>query len=387
MDLAPFLTARRQVLRQELERRGLAGAIITDPNHFFYLTGLLPNLNFPSLLALDAERAVAVVPQYGVNTSALPAASDPLEVMAYPNLTLADLSRFVDEYAERERAFAAAIHELGLAGRPVGVDAHYFPIWLAQAAGFAPEHLHDVGEFLYHQRIIKDVWEQEQLAFAVRLNDIGFAAAQAALRPGVSDYDAFSAAWRAMAAHLGGAFDLHGEFSGGPAITGQGGCAPVGYTFQAGDLLIADIYPVIRGYQADTTRTFVVGAPAPWQREWHAVLEDALARGEAAIRPGLPAAELDHIVRGYVERHMPSGGSMFHHAGHGIGIAVGKGAHYPPFVVPHSPDILQEGMVLTLEPGLYVPGKGGMRLEDNYIVTANGCRPLGTFPKTLVECG
>ena len=220
----------------------------------------------------------------------------------------------------------------------------------------------------------------------MRLNDVGFAATQATLRPDVTDLQAFGAAWLAMANKLGGIFDLHGEFSGGPEISGQGGRAPFGRVMQEGDILIADIYPVVNGYQADTTRSFVIGQPAAWQSELHIVLEEAIAKGEAVMRAGLPAAELDRIVRGYLAAAAPRGASMFHHCGHGVGIAVGKGAHYPPFIVPHSKDTLAEGMVLTLEPGLYIAGKGGMRLEDNYVVTKDGCRPLGTFPKKLAVC-
>lgn len=386
MNMDPF-QGRREKLRAELSRRGLDGALITDPNHFFYLTGFIPNKDFLSFLVLNHERSIAVTPCFGVDTTKRTPSTDPLDVLTYANLAMADLNRYVNEFAERDHALAEALGRLGLAGKSLGVDAHHFWHALGTSLGLSPEKLHDVGQFLYESRIIKDEWEQEQIAYAVHITDVGFAAAQKVLRPGVTDLEAFSQAWLAMARELGGIFDLHGEFSGGPEISGQGGCAPFGRVMQEGDILIADIYPVIRGYQADTTRNFVIGKPARWQTDLHAILEEAMAKGEAAIRPGLPAAELDKIVRSHLLAHAPDGATTFHHMGHGIGIAVGKGAHYPPFIVPHSQDILQEGMVLTLEPGLYIAGKGGMRLEDNYVVTKHGCRPLGKFPKKLAVCG
>jgi Xaa-Pro dipeptidase len=386
MTSNPF-SLRRARLRAELERLNLAGAFISDPNHFFYLTGFLPNKDFVSYLALDrAGAVVAVVPFYGVDVSKQAPGAEQVDVIKYANLAMVDLDRYIDEFAERDAAVREAAGRLGLLGKPLGVDAGYFSRRLAELLNVRQEQTVDVGQFLMAQRVIKDEWEQEQIAYTVRLNDVGFAATQAFLRPGVTDLQAFSVAWHAMAKALGGVFDLHGEFSGGPAISGQGGASPFGQTLQQGDILIADIYPVVHGYQADTTRNFVIGKPAPWQSELHEILEDAQAQGEAAIRPGLPAAELDRIVRGHLLKHAPAGAHTFHHMGHGVGIGVGKGAHCPPFIVPKSRDVLAEGMVLTLEPGLYLAGKGGMRLEDNYVVTKNGCRPLGTFPKKLAIC-
>jgi len=380
------VAARRQALRAELDRRGLSGALITDPNHFFYLTGFLPNVHFVSFLALNRDHAIAVVPQLGVDTSQPALDGEKVDVITYANLAMADLRRYVDEFAERDAAVIEAVGRLGLAGRPLGVDAQHFWRGLGGLLRLRGEDLHDVGQFLMERRSIKDAWEQEQIEFAVRLNDVGFAATQIALRPGVADLEVFAQAWLAMARHLGGPFDLHGEFSGGPQISSQGGAPPSGRVMEKGDILIADIYPVVKGYQADTTRNFVIGAPAAWQSELHAILEEALQKGEEAIRPGLPAAELDRIVRGHILKAAPAGATTFHHMGHGIGIACGKGAHGVPFVVPHSKDVLAEGMVLTMEPGLYIAGKGGMRLEDNYVVTATGCRPLGAFPKKLAIC-
>jgi len=377
---------RREKLRAELDRLGLKGGLITDPAHFFYLTGFIPSPAFMAFLALNRDAAVAVVPT-GVDTTSQMPSDDPVDILPYAAIAMADLGRYIDEFAERDRALLEALGRLGLQDKPLGVDGHHFWRDLGQLLNLSDNMLADVGQFLLNERIIKDEWEQEQLAFAVRLNDVGFAAAQEFLRPGVTDIEAFSAARRAMAAELAGdVIDLHGEFSGGPEISGQGGRYPFGQLMEKGDLLIADIYPLVRGYKADTTRTFVIGEPAAWQMEMHAVLEEAMARGEDAIRPGGPASELDRIVRGYVEAHAPAGACMFHHSGHGIGIGVGMGAHWPPFIVPHSKDVLQAGMVLTLEPGLYIAGKGGMRLEDNYVVTKDGCKPLGTFPKKLAVC-
>lgn len=378
---------RRQRLREELERRGLAGAFIADPNNLFYLTGIMPHPSFPSILLLNLREAAAVIPQLGVVPPSQVPADDPLHLVTYANLAMADLRRHVDETNERDSAAREAFLRLGLAGKRLGVEGDLFLHRLARAFEIPSDHLSDIGPLLYAARVIKDDWEVSQLEYAVHLNDIGFGAAQAHLRAGVTDLQVFSKVWLAMAEELGGPFVLRGEFSGGPDISGRGGSAPVGRLMHAGDILIADMYPVINGYVADTTRNFVIGQPASWQSDLHQILEEALKRGEESIRPGLPASEMDKIVRGHVEASAPAGAVMFHHCGHGLGIGVGKAGHYPPYIVPHSRDILQPGMVFTLEPGLYITGTGGMRLEENFLVTETGGRPLGTFPKKLIVCG
>ena len=129
---------------------------------------------------------------------------------------------------------------------------------------------------------------------------------------------------------------------------------------------------IVSGYRGDFTNTFAVGGgPTKDQNELFEACVGALHAGEAALKPGTAACDVDAAVRGSfhslgLDQYFPT------HSGHGLGL----GHPEPPYFVPESSDTLQVGDVVALEPGLYVEGKGGMRYERNYLVTANGFETL-----------
>ena len=179
---------------------------------------------------------------------------------------------------------------------------------------------------------------------------------------------------------FGSPYTLIGDFVSGPRTERVGGPASP-RVLQAGDLFIIDIFPVLDWYKGDITRTFVAGQPTARQREVHRVLDEALAAGAAAIRPGLRACDLDAVVRGTVTR-AGYGENFPHHSGHAIGLGHPKS----PYIIPADPSELRPNMVITLEPGIYLPGEGGMRLEQNYLITESGAEGLSQFPRELIVC-
>lgn len=146
-----------------------------------------------------------------------------------------------------------------------------------------------------------------------------------------------------------------------------------------GDLLVIDFGCVVDGYCSDMTRTVVVGdAPAGWQAELVEVATAAQAAGVAAVRPGLGGRELHETCAGVIDaRGM---GELFTHGtGHGVGLQI----HESPWAGPAATDTLVVGNVVTVEPGVYRVGLGGVRVEDTVLVTPHGCRPLTKTPKDL----
>lgn len=151
----------------------------------------------------------------------------------------------------------------------------------------------------------------------------------------------------------------------------------------AGDLLIVDCGAMVEGYRADMTRTFIVGAePEAWQREIHEVVLEAHARGIDAVRAGRDAAEVDRIVR---ERITGRGfGSQFAHGtGHGVGLDI----HEWPLLVAGGAGTISAGMALTVEPGVYLAGRGGVRVEDTVVVTDGAPRILTESDRALARVG
>ncbi|HXD21934.1 MAG TPA: M24 family metallopeptidase, partial [Gemmatimonadaceae bacterium] len=148
----------------------------------------------------------------------------------------------------------------------------------------------------------------------------------------------------------------------------------------AGDLLLIDFGAESGGYCSDITRTFVAGKATADQREIHDVVREANGSASGGIRAGMRGKDADALARGYIERR--GWGEAFGHSlGHGIGLEVHEGPRLSK--VNDSP--LPAGAVVTVEPGIYRPGWGGVRIEDDVLLTAEGPVVLTKFPRELIE--
>jgi Xaa-Pro aminopeptidase len=145
-----------------------------------------------------------------------------------------------------------------------------------------------------------------------------------------------------------------------------------------GDFIIVDFGSRCGGYYSDETCTFFCGKPSRRQKEVYQIVKDAHDRTIASVRPGRRAMELDAIARGWI-KDAGYGAYFGHMTGHGVGLAV----HENPVIGPESEDVVEEGMIFTIEPGIYIPGWGGVRIEDMVLVTGNGCDVLTNFSKEI----
>ena len=221
-------------------------------------------------------------------------------------------------------------------------------------------------------RRAKDPDELALIRRSVRAGEAGHAAALAEMGPGLTELDVFLLVQVAASIELGEQVLVYGDFVSGPRCENEGGGPPSDRSIESGDLFLLDFSVVVHGYRADFTNTFVVGnEPTPRQLELYETCMGALAAGEALLRPGVPAARVDAAVRGHFAAH-GLGQYFTSHTGHGLGL----GHPEPPYLVPESIETLQAHDVVALEPGLYVPGVGGMRFERNYLITDGGHKPL-----------
>ena len=170
----------------------------------------------------------------------------------------------------------------------------------------------------------------------------------------------------------------------GLAIVGSGPNAasphhsPSDRTIERGDTVVVDFGGRIGGYCSDTTRTFVVGEPSTEVEDAYRVLEEAQRTGVEAVRPGVPAAEIDAATRAVIDR-AGMGDLFVHRTGHGIGLEV----HEHPYIVSGNDMALEPGMAFSVEPGLYADGRWGMRIEDIVTVTPNGVERLNQSDRRL----
>jgi Xaa-Pro aminopeptidase len=135
-----------------------------------------------------------------------------------------------------------------------------------------------------------------------------------------------------------------------------------------------------RGYACDITRTFVVGRASRRMREVYELVHAAQKKGIAAVGPGVKASDVDAAARGVIEA--AGYGENF---GHGLGHSIGIDVHESPNLYPKSKDVLQSGNVVTVEPGVYIKNFGGVRIEDDVVVTKNGRKVITRLPKKLIE--
>jgi Xaa-Pro dipeptidase len=147
-----------------------------------------------------------------------------------------------------------------------------------------------------------------------------------------------------------------------------------------GDLVTIDWGASCQGYRSDITRTFVLGEPSPEiERIYDAVLA-ANGAGRLTARPGAPAQEVDRAARRAITL-AGYGPHFLHRTGHGLGLET----HEPPYLVEGELEILQPGMTFTVEPGVYVPGLGGVRIEDDVLITEDGRETLTSLPRELTR--
>jgi Xaa-Pro aminopeptidase len=151
---------------------------------------------------------------------------------------------------------------------------------------------------------------------------------------------------------------------------------------QAGEFLLLDFGAEVAGYCADVTRTFVVGRAEAEQREVYDVVRTANEQASRRVRAGMSGRDADAIARNYIDR--AGFGELFGHSlGHGIGLEV----HEAPRLARTAEGGLPEGAVVTIEPGVYRPGWGGVRIEDDVVLAADGPHILTDFPRELLELG
>lgn len=144
-------------------------------------------------------------------------------------------------------------------------------------------------------------------------------------------------------------------------------------------LLVVDIGVTVNGYASDMTRTFATGTLSEREQEMYRLVQSAQRVGKEAVKAGVAAAEVDRVARSVIDN--AGMGEYFKHSlGHGVGLEV----HEAPRLSPRSTEILQAGNVVTVEPGIYVEGLGGVRIEDTVIVTDHGCEVVTELPRELI---
>jgi hypothetical protein len=224
----------------------------------------------------------------------------------------------------------------------------------------------------------KDPDEIALMKRCMRATEAGHSWARANVRPGMTELDVYCGINSACIQAAGRQVIVYGDFAVSPGPERRGG-PPTSRVLEPGDMLILDYSVVIDGYRSDFTNTLVVGKePTPDQQRLYDHCVAAMSAGEKELRAGRPCNTVYDAVRGVFERasvaeHFP------HHAGHGLGVTHPEA----PYIVREANETLMAGDVVTLEPGLYIGGVGGIRIEHNYLITETGYERLSNHDIAL----
>jgi Xaa-Pro aminopeptidase len=231
---------------------------------------------------------------------------------------------------------------------------------------------------LAEMRRRKDPDEVALLRRCMRATEAGHEWARANVKPGMTELEVYCGVNTACIRAAGQAVIVYGDFAVSPGSSRRGG-PPTGRVLEPGDMLIVDFSVVIGGYRSDFTNTLVVGKqPSADQRRLFDLCMAAMAAGEKGLRPGAECRAVYQAVRAVFEKagvaeHFP------HHAGHGLGLTHPE----DPYFVPNANQTLVAGDVVTIEPGLYIDGIGGIRVEHNYLITQQGHERLSKHAISL----
>ena len=281
----------------------------------------------------------------------------------------------VVEYRIQSEGIAAALREAG--AQRIGFEASlaYGKVTDLCDKGASDWEWRALREELEALRLTKEEAEGAAVEAAARLNALAFAEVLPQIGPGVVERDLALALEFALK-RLGAeekAFDFI-------VASGVRGALPHGVAsdkrLEAGELVTIDFGCRVAGYHADETVTVAIGEVADDLRRIFDTVYAAHGKAVAAVMPGVPLAEIDRMAREHITA--AGFGEFF---GHGLGHGVGLEVHEAPVLSPRSKAIAREGMIFTVEPGIYLPGKGGVRIEDTILVTAAGARVLTRIPK------
>ena len=343
-------------LRKKLVEYELDGILVTGPENRRYISGFTGS---HGALLVGKDQAIIVTD------------------FRYITQVLDEAPGFQLRRQETDMLSTICKSILELGWKRVGYEAEHLVVrdYLLLMNGIEDILWEPVTDLVSQLRQIKDHSEIEKIRQAVALTDQVWREVSTKIRPGLSERD--------VAFHL--EMEMRRKGAQGPAFTtivasGPRGALPHGLAGERvlapGDLVVVDFGCILEGYHSDMTRTIVLGSLDSKQREIYELVLNAQLTAIDGLKPGMTGREGDSLARDVIKN--AGYGEQF---GHGLGHSLGLEIHENPRLSPSDETILAPGMVLTIEPGIYLPDWGGVRIEDVVVITETGCEVLTTSDK------
>ena len=350
---------RLKAFRSTFDENGVDGFLVTGPFNRRYMTGFTGTAGVAVISRDDA----AFVTDFRYTEQAAG------QVKGY---------RIVEQSGALTDEVAKVIGEMGIT--KIGFEQDTLPYaeydrFRKAAAGtqFVP-----VSGVIEKFRMYKTEEEAQVLREAARIADAAFGHILTFIRPGITELDVSNELEFFMRRQgaTSSSFDII-------VASGKRSALPHGVAtdkvIEQGDMITLDYGALYNGYISDITRTVAVGEPPEELKKIYGIVLEAQKRALAALKPGMSGIEADAVARDYIKEH-GYGGAFGHSTGHGIGLEVHEG----PALSFRSDMKLEPGMAVTVEPGIYVPGLGGVRIEDDALITEDGAEVLTSSTKELI---
>lgn len=365
-------------MRKIMAEKKLDLCIIMEPDNQCYLSGFKAiTYSRPLVLTLSSERIELILPGLEEKHAEAEAKVDKCHVY-YEHPEQADkgishiqhLNKILANYPEKSR---------------VGIEFGIMTVSMYQYLQNKGYELLDIGQDIMEMRYVKDADEIELLLEAGKLSDLAVEGSLKSARVGISELELDTAGDRVLLEEVARSHpDTEVGYENWTASGIYRTVMPHLYSnsrvLQDGDMIIHSRQVWFKGYRAENERTFFVGKPGQKQMELFNLAVEAQQAGLDIIKPGIMAKEVDLAARKVFAR-----GGYEDYANHRIGHGLGLSEHEEPYLRFDNELILQEGMVFSIEPGLYVPDIGGFRHSDTVIITANGAKPITEYPRELKD--
>ncbi|MCL6449834.1 MAG: Xaa-Pro peptidase family protein [Acetobacteraceae bacterium] len=370
-------------LRERLRRERLDFMLVSSPSNVAYLTGFRAVSYTRPVMLLVGRDTVLVLPALELEHAR--AVATACELRPYGDEGLGGVGgRSPFDLALDEVVAAASRQGINRPGCRLGVEADAVT-WegYRRLAGALRCELVPTRGLVEEARMVKDQQELELIRSGCALADHGMAVAVAATRVGVSELELMAEGDRAMLLEAVRRFPGLVVSVGSRPVSGPKSALPHalpgGRVLETGDVVLHGAGAVVEGYCCEVERTVFLGQPRDARmQEAFAAMERAQWAGIQAIRPGVTCREVDRACRRALEE-AGFGRFILHRSGHGMGLDV----HEAPYLSESDETVLSSGMVVSVEPGIYLPGVGGFRHSDTVLVTPAGAQCLTRYPRGL----
>lgn len=361
---------------------GFDGFIISTPVNTYYASGFRAIIYSRPVLVLVSDKPALIIPE--LEETHARQRSVIQDIRTYSDMALGGLAGkstlqlaidlLIDVLRERE-----------LEGRHVGFEPAGFTVeGYNYLSGAWNARLQPVKGTVERLRMVKDDDELRLIRIGAELADVGMKVESDASVPGATEIEILANGNAAMLMEAGRRFPDLQISAGSRPVSGEKTVLPhsipSGRRLVRGDVVIHGTGCVVDGYYSEDERTIFVGDPTSEQRKVFDAMLNAQRSAIDAIRPGVPCKDIDRAARSVIE-DAGYGKAFVHRTGHGIGIDI----HELPFFAASDDTVLEPGMVMSVEPGIYIENTGGFRHSDTIIVTEDGCDVLTKYPKTLPE--